>query len=141
MSQTELPIKIQAIVYRQPKRGETEILLLKRSPEDGGFWQMLTGTLEFNESIEETLLRELKEETGIIKPLAISEEVYRFNWQKQDYTVVEMVYGVKVATSVEVVLSHEHQDYQWLPLSQASEYFTHQSSTTALQAFREIVLE
>lgn len=101
---------------------------------------MLTGTLEFNESIEETILRELKEETGLTKPLAISEEVYRFSWQKQEYTVVEMVFGIEVSAKSKVRLSREHQDFRWVPLNQASEYFRHESSTVALEAFREIVL-
>src|SRR5690606_37686990 len=106
MKYSELPIKVQGIVYRKSKSGQVEILLLQRSDEDGGFWQMLTGTLEFDESIEECLLRELKEEAGIAKIKAISEEVYRFSWQKQDYTVVEVVFGIEVPANSEVKLSH-----------------------------------
>ena len=76
MKYSELPIKVQGIVYRQRRGGDVEILLLKRSEEDGGFWQMLTGTMEMNESVEECLVRELWEETGVrIDPAGI--ELFR----------------------------------------------------------------
>lgn len=139
MKYPELPVKAQGIVYRQ-KGSNVEILLLKRSEADGGFWQMLTGTLEFDESIEDCLARELKEETGITKIKSMSEEVYRFSWQKQDYTVVEMVYGIEVPASSEVLLSQEHQDSQWLTLDEAHTLLEHDSGRAALRSFQEIVL-
>jgi lipoyl(octanoyl) transferase len=40
------------------------VLLLKRAPERGGFWQPVTGRMEPGESPLETARRELREETG-----------------------------------------------------------------------------
>ena len=141
MKYSELPIKVQGIVYRQRRGGDVEILLLKRSEEDGGFWQMLTGTMEMNESVEECLVRELREETGITNPKSISEEVYRFSWQKADYAVVELVFGIEVFARDEVKISHEHQEYQWVSIDEAASILPHQSGKNALQAFEDIVLE
>ena len=45
-------------------RGE-EVLLLRRTPERGGFWQPVTGRMEEGETPFEAATRELAEETGL----------------------------------------------------------------------------
>jgi lipoyl(octanoyl) transferase len=46
-------------------RGDpAQILLLKRRPERGGFWQIVTGRIEPGESAADAAARELAEETG-----------------------------------------------------------------------------
>src|SRR3954471_13468954 len=45
-------------------REDGRVLLLKRTPENGGFWQILTGTGELGESPLQTAAREIHEETG-----------------------------------------------------------------------------
>ena len=111
MDKKELPIKIELIVFTRVT-GILRFLLLKRSPEDGDFWQPMTGTLEINETIPQCRIRELHEETGIDEVVSITDEIYRFSWQKKDYTVVEMVYGVEVSHQ-DVTLSQEHTEYRW----------------------------
>jgi lipoyl(octanoyl) transferase len=55
---------VQNIVYR--KKGSIfEVLLLKRTEERGGFWNVVNGTLENGESIDGCRRRELSEEDGI----------------------------------------------------------------------------
>jgi 8-oxo-dGTP pyrophosphatase MutT (NUDIX family) len=128
----ELPIKIQSIVYNKGVDG-LNILLLKRSPEDGGFWQTVTGTLEINESIIESRIRELEEETGI-KEANFSDEIYRFSWVKKDYTVVELVYAVEVF-SQNVTISSEHTEYIWLPIKEAIDKVEKQNTKDSLSQF------
>lgn len=116
----ELPIKVELIVFaRQPNT--LSFLLLKRIPEDGGFWQPITGTLEMDESIRQCMVRELQEETGIgiSEVLNISEEIHRFSWQKKDYTVVEMVYGVEVPHQNVTLSPEEHSEYRWCSFDEA----------------------
>lgn len=128
----ELPIKIQSIVYNKGIDG-LKVLLLKRSPEDGGFWQTVTGTLEINESILESRIRELEEETGI-KEANFSDEIYRFSWIKKDYTVVELVYAAEVF-SLDVSISSEHTEYLWLPIKEAIEKVEKQNTKDSLNHF------
>lgn len=128
----ELPIKIQSIVYNKDLDG-LKVLLLKRSPEDGGFWQTVTGTLEINETIVESRIRELEEETGI-NEANFSDEIYRFSWTKKDYTVVELVYAAEVH-SRDVIISSEHTEYIWLSTEEAIEKVEKQNIKNSLSIF------
>jgi lipoyl(octanoyl) transferase len=50
-----------AVVRESPRR---QVLLLKRRPEKGGFWQIVTGRVEPGESPAQAAAREVREETG-----------------------------------------------------------------------------
>jgi len=128
----ELPIKIQSIIYNNGLDG-LKVLLLKRSSEDGAFWQTVTGTLEINESILESRIRELKEETGI-EEVNFSDEIYRFSWTKKDYTVVELVYAAEVF-SLNITISPEHTEYIWLPVKEAIDKVEKQNTKDSLNEF------
>ena len=54
---------------------EPIFLLLKRTPQDGGFWQPLTGTVEDGEKLSDCLKRELNEETGIKDIITLLENI------------------------------------------------------------------
>ena len=102
----ELPIKIQGILFA--KVGvEIKFLLLKRSPEDGGFWQAMTGTLDSNENMITCLKREVEEEIGVksenIK--SITDMFYSFTWEKKGKLIYEYVYGVELDPNQIITLS------------------------------------
>jgi lipoyl(octanoyl) transferase len=62
----EAPLELETIsltVVREGLHGD-ELLLLRRVPERGGFWQTLTGKLELGEAPLAAAARELFEETG-----------------------------------------------------------------------------
>lgn len=134
----KLPIKVEGIIFRKTDSG-VELLLLKRSPEDGGFWQPLTGTLEFGESLKNCLVRELMEETGISHILDISEEIYRFNWEKNNFYIVELVYLIQVDRSANVVLSNEHKDFIWCNFSEAFTMLGQENNKNALCAAKKFL--
>ena len=134
----ELPIKIEAFIYRMTD-ASLEYLLLKRVPEDGGFWQPVTGTLEFEESLRECILREISEETGIDSIISLTSEVHRFSWQKQDYTVVELVYGINVMATQTVSLSKEHDDYKWVHYEEAQNLLNKENNRIALTKLHHLL--
>jgi len=107
-------------------------LLLKRSVQDGGFWQPITGTLEFEESLKDCILRELKEETGISNVRSISPEIYRFHWEKKNYTVVELVYIIDTPEKG-IILSHEHEDFKWVSIEEARTMLEKENNKNALE--------
>lgn len=137
MSNQELPVKAEVFPYRRLEGG-FEFLLLKRVPRDGGFWQPITGTLEFEESLRECALRELEEEAGIPNDkIELTPEIYRFAWQKKDFTVVELVYGGEVSSDRVVTLSDEHDDFKWLKADEVLSTLKMESNKEAFLRLRK----
>jgi dihydroneopterin triphosphate diphosphatase len=133
----ELPIKLEGILFS--KAGDKyEFLILKRTPDDGDFWQPLTGTLKNGEKLEDCLLRELQEETGIQKPVNITNEVWRFDWRKGDYAIIEFVFGVEINRNAEITLSKdEHSEYKWCNFDEAVEMLGRDNNKKAFQEFKK----
>ncbi len=129
----ELPIKVNGVLIHNNK-----ILLIKRKPEDGGFWQTVTGTLEEGETLKDTLVREIEEEVGIKENniQEISDFVYRFNWDKKGWCQTDYVFAVLVDTD-KVVLSHEHTDFVWLDPEEAIERVKTQGNKEAIKKVLE----
>lgn len=112
---TKLPIRINAFVYRKEGTG-LKFLCIKRVPDDGGFWQTVTGTVHDDESLIGTISREIGEECGIENKdiLKIDGPLYDFEWMKGDIKIREFVYAVEVMADVPVTLSpEEHDEYRW----------------------------
>jgi len=132
-----LPIIIQNIVYR--KNGEDfEVLLLKRSPDRGGFWNVVNGTFEFGETIPQCRERELFEETGIKKILQWSDELNRFSFKYIDgYVVVVLVYSVEVSSNQEVAINEEHTEYKWVSFDEAINLMKFEDDKKGLQICRD----
>jgi 8-oxo-dGTP pyrophosphatase MutT (NUDIX family) len=115
----ELPIKVQGIVFKRTNNA-IQYLLLKRIKEDGGFWQPMTGTLNDGESLENCLIRELDEETGIKEYARIIKNVGKFEWIKpKKGTMIEYVFGIEVDKNIEVKISDEHDDFEWCAIDEA----------------------
>jgi 8-oxo-dGTP diphosphatase len=96
-----------------------KILLLRRSPKSDYFpniWDDVGGRMRQFERPEETLQREIVEETGIteiiiIKPLNVS---HYFRGKKlADKEMIVITYWCKTADE-KVRLSHEHDSFKWL---------------------------
>ncbi len=116
MKNFDLPIKVEAIVYYTDENDIKNFLAVKRSPEDGGFWQPVTGTLEAIDNIENCLTREINEEIGLETEdiISISDCIYNFKWNKKSIgEIYEYVFAVEVKKSAQIKLSEEHVEYRW----------------------------
>jgi 8-oxo-dGTP pyrophosphatase MutT (NUDIX family) len=116
MKNFHLPIKVEAIVYYTDENGIKIFLAVKRSPEDGSFWQPVTGTLEIIDNMENCLIREINEEIGLKKEdiISISDCIYHFKWNKKSIgEIYEYVFAVEVKKSPQIKLSEEHVEYKW----------------------------
>ncbi len=58
---------VSAVITRMNSRGQNEILLAKRKPEQdyGGLWECPGGKVEPNEGLRGALIRECQEELGV----------------------------------------------------------------------------
>ncbi len=119
-------VAVAAILENQ----KGELLLIKRSSqmEYPDCWEDIGGRLEQSESPEDGLRREIFEETGImdieiIKPLTMF-HVFRHNEKKAENELMGISYWCKTNT-LEVKLSDEHTEYQWVHPDTAFELTEH----------------
>lgn len=105
--------QVEAFIFREDPEGEFLFLLMRRIPERGGFWQPLTGGVRVGEVLENALIREVQEETGIINIKKMLNTGYMFNFSDHGKDYTEYVYGVEVDPSTEITLSDEHDSYVW----------------------------
>jgi 8-oxo-dGTP pyrophosphatase MutT (NUDIX family) len=103
-----------------------QLLVLKMA---SGKWGLPGGLVEFNESIQEGLTREVKEETGLrikIGRLLMAGEAYNKNFILRDKRVVHvhfvgLMYLCEPLTQ-NISLSDEHDDYFWAMESDLPKY-------------------
>jgi lipoyl(octanoyl) transferase len=110
-----------------PVTRDGRVLLLRRSPERGGFWQPVTGRIEPGEDEEGAAGRELAEETGFpgpVQPLgyrhgfALAPGVNRVR-EGALVVVEEEAFVAQLPEAVAPHLSHEHTEHAWFTPEQA----------------------
>ena len=133
-----------AIVFRTEKR--KPIYLLLRYPSSGNskkeYWDLPKGHIEKGEREEDTVYREVQEETGI-RDIELfdgfREEIrywFQFGGQKISKTVV--FYLAKTAQK-NVVISSEHLGFVWLPYEKAYEKLTYENAKQILQKAHDLL--
>lgn len=114
----QLPIKAQVLVYKRVEQN-IFVLCLKRSQIDGGFWHILTGTMEMNETLTECIYRETKEEIGIDNILYLSKELNKHIWHKNNLPIWIIEYAMEISNSDKIILNNEHSEFKWLKQNDA----------------------
>lgn len=123
----KLPVSVLVVVHTLA----LEVLLLERADRPG-FWQSVTGSCQEGETLEDTAVRELAEETGL------DARRYRLvDWKRENrYEIyprwrhryapgvthnTEHVFGLTLPLPLPVRLEpREHLRYQWLPWQKAA---------------------
>jgi 8-oxo-dGTP pyrophosphatase MutT (NUDIX family) len=91
---------------------EGKILVQKRT--DTGKWDLIWGKTELPEKIEDAIVREIKEETGIeiVQDLRVIHVESDFLFAKTRYFVL-IIYTGKVDIAWPII-SDEHLEYKWV---------------------------
>jgi bis(5'-nucleosidyl)-tetraphosphatase len=121
-----------AVVFNK-SNGETKYLLLQY---EAGHWDFVKGNVEVGESEQETTVRELGEETGIVDACFVEgfREKIAYYYKRQGATVYkEVVFFLMETKTTNVKLSFEHIGFAWLTYEQTMERLTFKNARDVLQ--------
>jgi dATP pyrophosphohydrolase len=123
----KIPVSVLVVIYT----ADGQVLLLERA-DAPGYWQSVTGSQDGGETLEQTAIREVREETGLdagafeLTPWGIENryEIYarwRHRYAQGVTHNTEHVFGLKLPTPLPVTLApSEHLNHQWLPWAEAA---------------------
>lgn len=107
----EVGVAQKAVVFNKEGKFLT-IFRTQTAPSRPNTWDLPGGDLDFGEDPFESMIREIKEETGLdvkdVEPFDVEAHI-----NKEGNFWVTIAYKAK-ALSDEVVLSFEHNDFRWV---------------------------
>ncbi len=111
-----------------------------------GHWDFPKGHVEANESMKETALRELREETGIgddeIELRNGFKETIDYLYKKRgELSHKKVVFFLGKTEKEEVKISEEHQGYLWLSFEKAKQKVTFRNAKKLLEKSKEFLKE
>ncbi|WP_281182382.1 NUDIX hydrolase [Nocardia miyunensis] len=110
---------IQQLVVGAVVQHTDRVLLLQRPEDDfmGGIWELPSGKVELGESLDEALVREVREETGL-EVAAVRNYLGSFDYRSgSGKTARQFNFAVNVASDDPVQLQ-EHDAYAWTALTE-----------------------
>lgn len=140
MSAHKIPVSVLVVIHS----ADGQVLLMERA-DAPGYWQSVTGSQDEGETLVETAVREVREETGLDAgqfeltawDIEVRFEIYE-RWRHRYAPGVthntEHVFGLKLPAPRPVTLSpREHLDYVWLPWQEAAERCFSPSNAAAIR--------
>lgn len=136
----KIPISVLVVIHTR----DLQVLLMERA-DHPGYWQSVTGSQNPGESLRETAMREVAEETGLD-----TDKFALTDWQQQNVYEIypewrhryapgvthntEHVFGLLVPNTLPVRLApKEHLNYVWLPWKTAVEHVFSPSNAKAIE--------
>lgn len=112
------------VVEHSSEKVSPRVLLLRRVPERGGFWQPVTGRVEAGEAPHEAAQRELLEETGVEARVAALDYVHAFALGAAPSLMLgeESAFRVEAPAGFQPRLApEEHDAWEWVSVDVAVE--------------------
>ena len=142
----KIPRSVLVVVHTH----DLQVLLLERA-DHPGFWQSVTGSQDEGESLEQTAIRELVEETGLdaaayrLADWGVRNEYEIYQHWRGRYAPgvshnTEHVFGLTVPQALEVrIAPREHLAFLWLSWTQAADKCFSWSNANAIRMLPERV--
>lgn len=146
MAANKQPVSALVVIHTSA----LDVLLLERA-DHPGYWQSVTGSRDGDETLRDTAIREVKEETGLDATRhALSDwqqqnvyeiyETWRHRYPPGVTHNTEHVFGLQLPQPLPVQLSpREHLRYQWLPWREAADKVFSPSNRAAILQLPEKV--
>jgi dATP pyrophosphohydrolase len=127
MTRYKQPVSVLVVIYTT----NLDVLLLERT-DYPGYWQSVTGSREAGETLRDTAIREVREETGLdARQFMLTDwhvqnvyEIYphwRYRYPPDITLNTEHVFSLQLPQSFAVKLDpQEHLNFQWLPWQDAA---------------------
>lgn len=140
MTGYKIPVSVLVVIYT----ADGQVLLMERA-DAPGFWQSVTGSQDAGETLEQTAIREVREETGLdatVFELVSWDRETRFEiyarWRHRYAPGIthntEHVFGLKLPAPQPVCLApREHLRYQWMPWAEAADICFSPSNAAAIR--------
>jgi 8-oxo-dGTP diphosphatase len=115
-------VTVDAVVFRKNRNG-TEVLLIQRGhyPYEG-MWALPGGFVDMEETLEEAIIRELEEETGLkgieLNQLHAYSEIHR---DPRGRNISITFYGLASSDNPSVKAGDDATDARWFPVDQMPE--------------------
>ena len=140
----KIPVSVLVVIHTP----DLQVLLLERA-DAPGLWQSVTGSQDAGETLRETAIREVREETGLdAEQYTLGDwdlenrfEIFQ-RWRHRYAPGVthntEHVFGLTLPQPMDVRLAaREHLAYAWLPWQQAADKCFSWSNAQAIRMLPE----
>ncbi|MGA8165108.1 MAG: NUDIX hydrolase [Waddliaceae bacterium] len=114
---------VKALIFNK----NNEMLLLERHhPSKKMYWDIPGGRVQRGEPLMETLMREVKEETGFdqinsIRPFTMVLTNIRIPIHESDVGLIFSIFHCKILETATPILSEEHVGFEWLDPKEAAQ--------------------
>ena len=132
---------ISAGIILVNENGSEKQFLLLNYPT--GHWDFIKGGIEDGESLQQTAIRETREETGITDIEFIEgfkEEIEYFFRAENQNVHKKVIFFLAKTNSKNFILSHEHLDSVWLNYNDALKKLTYDNAINLLKKSNTFLL-
>src|SRR5438445_13838102 len=126
-----------AILYQETISGKLYLLLNYPS----GHWDFVKGNIEEGEMLKQTVVREIKEETGISDVNFVEgfEEKVEYHYQRDGELVhKEVIFFLAKTNTIDVKIPLEHLGFIWLGYDDALKKLTYKIAQNVMKMVRNL---
>ena len=126
-----------AVLFNETNSGK--IFLLLNYPS--GHWDFVKGNIEKGETLQQTAIREIREETGITDVEFIDdfEDKIEYNYYRAgDLVHKEVIFFLAKTKTNDVKISHEHLGFVWLSFDDTLKKLTYDNAKKTMEKIKKL---